>query len=33
MAMADQRWGDYYGSFWDKYGVGWMVDTTYPKEK
>jgi PhnB protein len=33
MAMADQPWGDYYGSFWDKYGVGWMVDYTYPKEK
>ena len=33
MAMADQPWGDYYGSFWDKFGVGWMVDYTYPKEK
>ena len=33
MAMADQPWGDYYGSFWAKYGVGWMVDTTYPKKK
>ena len=33
MAMADQPWGDYYGSFWDKFGVGWMVDYGYPKEK
>ena len=33
MAMADQPWGDYYGSFWDKFGVGWMVDYSYPKEK
>jgi PhnB protein len=33
MAMADQPWGDYYGSFWDKFGVGWMVDYAYPKEK
>lgn len=33
MAMADQPWGDYYGSFRDKYGIGWMVDYGYPKEK
>jgi len=33
MAMADQPWGDYYGSFWDKFGIGWMVDYTYPKPK
>ena len=33
MAMADQPWGDYYGSFWDKFGIGWMVDYTYPKAK
>jgi len=32
MAMADQPWGDYYGSFWDKFGIGWMVDYTYPKK-
>ena len=32
MAMADQPWGDYYGSFWDKFGTGWMVDYTYPKK-
>jgi PhnB protein len=25
MAMADQFWGDYFGSFLDKFGVGWMV--------
>jgi len=25
MAMADQFWGDYYGSFDDKYGVSWML--------
>ncbi len=33
MAMADQPWGDYYGSFKDKFGVLWMVDYTYPKKK
>jgi PhnB protein len=33
MTMADQPWGDYYGSFWDKFGIGWMVDYTYPKAK
>jgi PhnB protein len=33
MAIADQPWGDYYGSFKDKFGVLWMVDYTYPKAK
>lgn len=26
MPMADQPWGDYYGSFKDKFGVLWMVN-------
>lgn len=26
MPMADQFWGDYFGSFQDKYGVYWMVN-------
>ena len=26
MPIADQMWGDYYGSFTDKYGVHWMVN-------
>ncbi len=25
MPMADQVWGDYFGSFVDKYGVMWML--------
>ena len=25
MAMADMFWGDYFGSFKDKYGVYWMI--------
>jgi PhnB protein len=25
MAIEDQFWGDYFGSFIDKFGVGWMV--------
>jgi PhnB protein len=25
MAMADMPWGDYFGSFWDKFGLGWMI--------
>ena len=33
MAIADQPWGDYWGSFKDKFGVLWMVDYAYPKEK
>lgn len=30
MPIADQPWGDYYGSFKDKFGVQWMVNYTYP---
>ena len=26
MPMADQVWGDYFGSFTDKFGVEWMVN-------
>jgi len=25
MPMKDQFWGDYYGSFTDKFGIRWMV--------
>jgi PhnB protein len=31
MPISDQMWGDYYGSFEDKFGVQWMVIYTYPK--
>ena len=31
MPMANQAWGDYYGSCRDKFGVMWMVDYAYPK--
>ena len=31
MPIADQPWGDYYGSFKDKFGIQWMVN--YHKEK
>jgi PhnB protein len=31
MPIDDQVWGDYYGSFKDKFGVQWMVNYTYPK--
>ncbi len=24
--MADMFWGDYWGSFTDRYGIGWQVD-------
>ena len=33
MPIADQPWGDYYGSFKDKFGVQWMVNYSYPKAK
>jgi PhnB protein len=26
MPIDDQPWGDYYGSFTDRYGVNWMVN-------
>jgi PhnB protein len=28
MPMSDQFWGDYYGSFSDKFGVYWMISFT-----
>ena len=31
MPITDQMWGDYFGSFDDKFGVKWMVIYTYPK--
>ena len=31
MLMQDQFWGDYFGSFKDKYGVCWMIN--YSKEQ
>ncbi len=26
MAMQEMFWGDYYGSFADKYGINWMIN-------
>ena len=26
MPLADQVWGDYYGSFTDKFGICWMIN-------
>lgn len=26
MPMEDQFWGDYFGSFIDKFGIGWMIN-------
>lgn len=26
MPMTDQPWGDYFGSFRDKFGIQWMID-------
>lgn len=31
MPMADMFWGDYFGSFVDKFGVSWMINFTNPK--
>ena len=33
MPIADQIWGDYYGSLKDKFGTRWMVDYAYPEKK
>jgi uncharacterized glyoxalase superfamily protein PhnB len=30
--MADQFWGDYFGSLGDKFGVRWMVIYFPPKQ-
>lgn len=30
MPIANQPWGDYYGSFRDKFGVMWMIDYAPP---
>ena len=33
MPIADQAWGDYYGSLKDKFGVQWMVNYGVPQER
>ncbi len=33
MPIADQAWGDYYGSLQDKFGVQWMVNHSPPREE
>jgi len=33
MPIADQAWDNYYGSFRDKFGVGWMVSYNPPNEQ
>lgn len=31
MQIGNQPWGDYWGSFKDKFGILWMIDYVYPK--
>ena len=31
MPMQDMFWGDYFGSFTDKFGVQWMINCAQPK--
>ncbi len=33
MPIADQPWGDYYGSLVDRFGMRWMVNYSRPKAK
>ena len=33
MPIGDQAWGDYFGSFKDKFGVMWMVNYSPPREQ
>ncbi len=33
MPIADQVWGDYYGSFEDRFGVMWMVNYSPPRKE
>ncbi len=32
MPMADQFWGDYFGSLEDKFGIQWMITYSNPKQ-
>jgi PhnB protein len=33
MPIADQFWGDYFGSVKDKFGINWMVNYTDPAKR
>jgi PhnB protein len=33
MSIADQAWGDYYGSLKDRFGVQWMVNYSPPRQE
>ena len=33
MPIADQFWGDYYGSVTDRFGMNWMVNYTDPSKR
>jgi PhnB protein len=33
MPMADQFWGDYFGSLTDQFGINWMVNYTDPTKQ
>lgn len=33
MPLADTFWGDYFGMLTDKFGIQWMINYTYPKDK
>lgn len=33
MPLGDAFWGAYFGMFADKFGIQWMVNYEYPKEK
>ncbi len=32
MPIGDQVWGDYFGSLKDKFGIGWMINQSPPRE-
>ncbi|HSI75720.1 MAG TPA: VOC family protein [Lunatimonas sp.] len=32
MAVGDVPWGSYFGSLWDQFGVGWILEYEYPQE-
>lgn len=33
MALGKMFWGDLYASFRDRFGIWWMIDYAYPKQK
>jgi PhnB protein len=31
MVVGDVPWGSYFGSLWDQFGIGWILEYEYPQ--